>query len=72
VAPHIVEAIVNHSGPAKAGVAGVYNHAVHLEEKRQALDAWAAHILALTVPQVVRPAKPKRNTVPTLTGTTAA
>jgi integrase len=40
--PHVVEAIVNHvSGPAKRGVAGVYNRAVYLQERRIALESWA-------------------------------
>ena len=42
IAPRMVEAVVNHaSGQAKAGVAGVYNRAVHAAEKRMALQAWA-------------------------------
>jgi integrase len=42
IAPHIVEAVVNHvSGPAKRGVAGVYNRAIYLEDRRRALEAWA-------------------------------
>ena len=39
VAPHIVEAVVNHIGPAKQGVAGVYNMALYLDERRAALQA---------------------------------
>lgn len=47
VAPHIVEAVVNHmTGPAKAGVAGVYNRALYLEERRRALDDWARFVAA--------------------------
>lgn len=54
VAPHIVEAIVNHvSGPAKAGVAGVYNHALYLAERRAALDLWAAHVEKLIGRKVI-------------------
>ena len=42
ITPHVVEACVNHiSGKAKAGVAGVYNKAVYLDERREALTAWA-------------------------------
>jgi integrase len=45
VPPHIVEAVVNHmSGAAKAGVAGVYNRALYLEERRSALERWAAYL----------------------------
>jgi integrase len=45
--PHVVEAIVNHVSGAKAGVAGVYNRASYLAEKRQALEVWGEHITAL-------------------------
>jgi len=42
IAPHIVEAVVNHiSGPAKRGVAGVYNRALYLDDRRRALTAWS-------------------------------
>ncbi|SOE18858.1 site-specific recombinase XerD [Hoeflea halophila] len=44
VQPHIVEAILNHVSGAKAGVAGVYNRADYIEQKRAALDAWAAEL----------------------------
>jgi integrase len=45
--PHVVEAIVNHISGAKAGIAGVYNRASYLAEKRQALELWGAHIAEL-------------------------
>jgi integrase len=45
VPPHVVEAVVNHiSGDAKRGVAGIYNRALYLEERRAALKRWNAHI----------------------------
>jgi integrase len=48
IAPHIVEACLNHiSGEAKKGVAGVYNSARYLSEKRAALQRWAAHVEGL-------------------------
>jgi integrase len=47
VQPHIVEAVLNHASGHKAGVAGVYNKAVYEREKRQALDLWADHVMAL-------------------------
>jgi hypothetical protein len=47
VAPHIIEAILNHVGGHKAGVAGIYNKATYDREKRQALALWAEHIVAL-------------------------
>ena len=46
-APHVVEAIVNHVSGAKAGVAGVYNRASYLTEKRRALELWGSHVTAL-------------------------
>jgi integrase len=47
VLPHVVEAILNHITGHKAGVAGVYNRASYMAEKRQALDLWGEHVLAL-------------------------
>jgi integrase len=48
IAPHVVEAVVNHiSGLAKAGVAGVYNRALYLEDRRTALQSWAEYLSAL-------------------------
>jgi hypothetical protein len=50
VAPHIVEAVVNHtSGLAKAGVAGVYNRALYLENRRRALDLWQGWLKRVVV-----------------------
>jgi integrase len=47
IAPHIIEAALNHVSGAKAGVAGTYNRAVYSPEKRAALERWARHILGL-------------------------
>ena len=47
IAPHIVEAVLNHASGHKAGVAGVYNHARYATEKRRALDLWGAHVAAI-------------------------
>ena len=45
IAPHVVEAVVNHiTGAAKAGVAGVYNLSKYRPEKKAALERWAAHV----------------------------
>ena len=47
VAPHVVEAVVNHVSGHKAGVAGIYNKAVYANEKRAALqrsERWADHV----------------------------
>ncbi|PVE23642.1 site-specific integrase [Microvirga sp. KLBC 81] len=45
--PHVIEAILNHASGHKAGIAGVYNRAVYAKEKREALDVWADHVLAI-------------------------
>jgi integrase len=45
--PHVAEAVLNHLSGSRAGVAGIYNRATYLPEKRQALDMWAAHVEAL-------------------------
>ena len=48
IPPHVVEAVVNHvSGPAKRGVAGVYNRALYLNDRRDALSRWAAYVANL-------------------------
>ena len=46
IPPHIVEACLNHVSGAKAGVAGTYNRAQYLLEKKAALERWADHIAA--------------------------
>jgi integrase len=46
VAPHIIEAVLNHVSGHKAGIAGVYNRATYEKEKRVALATWAEHVLA--------------------------
>jgi integrase len=43
VQPHIVEAVLNHTGGHKGGVAGVYNRATYEREVRAALLLWADH-----------------------------
>jgi len=45
--PHIVEAIVNHVSGHRAGVAGRYNKALYLPERRKALGRWGQHVLRL-------------------------
>jgi integrase len=44
IAPHIVEAALNHVSGARAGVAGTYNRAAYSQEKRAALERWGAHV----------------------------
>jgi integrase len=47
VQPHIIEAVVNHVSGHKGGVAGIYNRAAYDKEKREALNLWAEHVMAL-------------------------
>jgi hypothetical protein len=47
VQPHIIEAVLNHVSGHKGGVAGIYNRATYDKEKREALNLWAAHLLAV-------------------------
>lgn len=47
VAPHIVEAVLNHKSGTIKGVAAVYNLHRYEAEKREALEAWGRHVEAL-------------------------
>ena len=44
IALHVVEKILNHVSGSLGGVAGIYNRFGYEDEKRHALDAWAATI----------------------------
>jgi hypothetical protein len=44
---HIVELAVNHQSGHRAGVAGTYNHANSIPERREALEKWGKHVTAL-------------------------
>jgi integrase len=60
--PFVVEPILNHISGSKANVAGVYNGATYLPEKRQALEQWAAYLLALSALRCPHNrARPERN-----------
>ena len=47
VLPHVVEAILNHVSGSKGGVAGVYNKALYLRERVDALNLRADHLLSI-------------------------
>jgi integrase len=47
VAPHIVEAVLNHVSGHRGGVAGIYNRAQYADEKKAALAKWAKHVEGL-------------------------
>lgn len=46
--PHVIEALVNHVSGTKAGIAGVYNKAEYMPERRKALNAWAERLLNIS------------------------
>jgi len=48
IAPHIVEAILNHVSGHKSGIAGIYNRASYKEPMKLALQAWSKHIAKIT------------------------
>jgi hypothetical protein len=43
----VIEKVLNHSSGSFAGVVGVYQRHRFEDEKRAALDAWAAHVVGL-------------------------
>jgi integrase len=47
IAPHVIEAALNHVSGHKAGVAGIYNRSTYEREKAAAFDLWADRLLAI-------------------------
>lgn len=47
VAPHVIEAVLNHKSGIVSGVSAVYNRHAYTQEKREALQLWAEHVEAL-------------------------
>jgi integrase len=47
VRPDVIELTVNHISGHRAGVAGTYNKSEQLDERRAALERWAAHVEGL-------------------------
>lgn len=43
----VTEAVLNHVSGSRAGIVGVYQRHDWAQEKRAALEAWAAHVMAL-------------------------
>ncbi len=43
--PHIADKLLNHVSGSIRGVAAVYQRGEFAEERRRALDAWAAHVV---------------------------
>jgi integrase len=46
--PHVLSAILNHSPGRTQGITAVYNRFQYAQERREALAAWAEHVLSLT------------------------
>jgi len=44
----VTEAILGHTSGSRAGVIGIYQRLDYADEKRAALEAWGAHVMALT------------------------
>jgi len=44
IAPHVIEKLLNHANGVIGGVTARYNRYSYDDEKRHALDAWAAHL----------------------------
>jgi integrase len=58
----VIEKVVNHSSGSFAGIVGVYQRHSFADEKRTALEAWGAHVMALVEgrkPGVVLPMRGK-------------
>ena len=48
IALPVVEAVLNHVSGSRAGIVGVYQRHAYFEEKRDALEAWAAEVERIT------------------------
>ena len=47
IAPHIIEAVLNHVSGHKGGVAGIYNRSSYAAEKAAALARWDEHVASI-------------------------
>lgn len=47
IAPHVIEAVLNHRTGIVSGVAAIYNRHGYLDEKREALHSWGVSLTAL-------------------------
>ncbi len=57
----VTEAILNHVGGSRAGVAGIYQRHDWKAEKRQALTDWNAHLVAAFTEASLVPSRPDRD-----------
>ena len=51
IRPDVIELVVNHISGTRAGVAGIYNKAEMMPERREALNRWARHVTGLVAPR---------------------
>jgi integrase len=49
VLPHVVERVLNHISGTFGSVAGIYNRFQYVDEMRDALTVWEAHVLGLVI-----------------------
>jgi integrase len=59
----VTEAVLNHIAGTRAGIVGIYQRHDYFDEKRQALEAWSAHLMARVegrAPGKVLPIRGKR------------
>jgi integrase len=47
ISTHVVELVVNHVSGARAGVAGIYNRAVMMPERKAAMERWTNHVAGI-------------------------
>jgi integrase len=47
IAPHVIEALLNHTSGFRRGVAGMYNKATYEREMKAALAMWSDHVRSL-------------------------
>jgi integrase len=51
VPPQVLSALLNHSPGKVQGILAVYNRFRYVEERRAALEKWAAHLITLAEPK---------------------
>jgi integrase len=54
ILPHVVETLLGHASGHKSGIAGTYNLASYVPERRRALELWGAHIMGLVTGKPAR------------------
>jgi integrase len=61
VPPHIIERILNHVSGVNGGIVGVYQRFEYVEERKQALIAWANHINELVLARLKKEREANEN-----------